>query len=479
MSSNNEDERSKIPNLMKIGSITTDMTMDYDTFILDPVVNNDNFCRLVLNNRGFLNSFSRIQFSVESNASTTIAGESSLPAGVGIYSLIDRVSLRIGTEIVSEMTDFNHWMGYKSMFIDNDINLERETYLTSRIMALGLRYKEDDAGEESNVNASGYALKTNREYDMSVDGNDGNLPIQEELLNSNSAEFSVALADLIPWLRFNQLPLYMFGSTQISIEIHFSPASDFNRMIVGTGKTGATFTIDGTKTKMIYDTIYYDGDLMTRFANENSDMNWTYTDYRLNKRSYTNTQLASLNVLNIGGAGRICNKVICGLEFEYATWDESILNRFCAVAPSVAGGSENQLLTSNLIYNNNRLYPVDRTSPSIHFHDLISTEQNVPQVSQQMYSRSGDDNAGGDNDAGILSDFTYNANNPDSGVEGVMGSFFWQGFRLNRNERVDSTGIQLEINYALLPSGTFIHRSWLELVKNARLLNGVFSTELA
>ena len=64
MSNAIEDERSKIPNLMKIGAITTDMQMDYDTYILDPVVHTDNFCRFVLNNRGFLNSFSRIQLSV-------------------------------------------------------------------------------------------------------------------------------------------------------------------------------------------------------------------------------------------------------------------------------------------------------------------------------------------------------------------------------------------------------------------------------
>ena len=474
-----EDERSRIPNLMKIGAITTDMTMDYDTFILDPVVNGDTFSRFVLNNRGFLNSFSRIQFSVKTNGSTTIAGKSSLPSNVGIYSLIDRVSLRIGTEIVSEITDFNHWMSYKSMFIDNDINLERETYLTSRITNTGLRYREDNAGQESNVNASGYAVKTGREYVLSADGDDGNLPIQEELLNSNSAEFSVSLADLVPWLRFNQLPLYMFGSTQISIEIHYSPQADLNRMIVSTGKTGALFEIDDTKTKMIYDTIYYDGDLMNRFAEENSDMNWSYTDYRLNKRSFTQSQLQSLAIVNIGGAGRICNKVICGLEEEYANPDESILNRFIATA-TTPSGQENQLLTSNLVYNNNRLYPVDRTSPSIHFHDLISTEQNVPQVSQQMYSVGGDENNTGDaNDVGIMDQFTYNDMNPNSLTEGLLGNFFWQGFRLNRNERIDSVGIQLELNYGNLPASTFIHRSWLELVKTARLVNGVFSTELA
>jgi hypothetical protein len=105
----------------------------------------------------------------------------------------------------------------------------------------------------------------------------------------------------------------------------------------------------------------------------------------------------------------------------------------------------------------------------------------VPHVSQQMYSSNGDVNdTGNANSVGILNDFTYNANDPNSGTEGLLGQFFWQGFRLNRNERIDSTGILLEINYGNLPDGqTFVHRSWLELVKNARLLNGVFSTELA
>ena len=219
---------------------------------------------------------------------------------------------------------------------------------------------------------------------------------------------------------------------------------------------------------------------MTRFANENSDMNWTYNDYRLNKRSFITTQLETQQVVNIGGAGRLCNKVICGLEHEYADPDASMLNCFNATCPE-AVGTQTQLLTSNLIYNNNRLYPVDRTSPAIHFHDLISTEQNVPQVSQQLYSENGDVvKGGGANDVGTLVDFTYNTMAPNSNTEGLLGQFFWQGFRLNRNERVDSNGIQLELNYGNLPNGeTFVHRSWLELVKTARLQNGVFSTELA
>ena len=473
-----EDERSKIPNLMNIGSITSDMNMDYDTTVLDPVVNNQSFCRFVLDNRGFLNSFSRIQLAMEKNASDAIGSVSSFPAGVGVYSLIDRVALRIGTETVSEITDFQHWMSYKSMFIDNDINLERETYLTSRIMAHQVVYNTDDDGNQSNVNASGYAMGTKNEYDLDAGGVDGELAIQEELQNKNFSEFSVSVADLVPWLRFNQLPLYMFGSTQIALEIHFTPQAGLNRQIVATSASGTTFNIDTSKTQFIADYIFYDNDLMARFASENADMNWTYTDYRLAKRSFTHTALASSQIVPIGGAGRLVNKVIGGLEFQFPFADQSILNTFQAVAPGKVGVN-NQVFTTNLVYNNNRLYPVDRTSPSVHFHDLVQTEQNVPQVTRQEYDRGGTSISGG-NFAGIVSGFSYNNHTQtlSTGV-GLEGSMFWQGYRLNRNERVDSKGIEVNIRYGALASGQYISRHYLELVRTANLRNGMFSTALA
>ena len=46
-----DDERSRIPNLMKIGAIPLDTAMDYDTMVLDPVVNTQSFCRFVLDNK--------------------------------------------------------------------------------------------------------------------------------------------------------------------------------------------------------------------------------------------------------------------------------------------------------------------------------------------------------------------------------------------------------------------------------------------
>ena len=109
------DERGKIPDLMKIGSIPSDLSQDMDTEVLDAVVQSDNFCRFVLTNKGFLHSFSKITLGVKA-----LAGKenSTFPASVGVHSLIQRCALRIGTTTVAEIDDFNHWMGYKSLFID-------------------------------------------------------------------------------------------------------------------------------------------------------------------------------------------------------------------------------------------------------------------------------------------------------------------------------------------------------------------------
>jgi len=64
-------------------------------------------------------------------------------------------------------------------------------------------------------------------------------------------------------------------------------------------------------------------------------------------------------------------------------------------------------------------------------------------------------------------------------TEGLNGKFFFIGYRLNRNERVNSRGIQLEFKFGSQLTGNFIHRAWLELVKTATLSDGRFSTEFA
>jgi len=457
------DERSKIPDLMKIGQLPSDISQDVDTEVLDPVVVNDNFCRFVLTNKGFLHSFSKIVLSL--NDTGTIGG-ATFPVNVGVHSLVQRCALRIGTTIVAEIDDFNHWMGYKSLFIDNDINYERETFLTSRLTATELVY-DNTLNESSNINASIMTLKTHRETTQTAAGLGGEMLAIPEINLENTPEFSVSVADLFPFLRFNQLPLYMINQ-QVSIELHFQPSSTHKRIVVEGAPPAnlAEPTINTPSVKFIADYIYYDGDLMEQYRNQNQMMNWTYTDYRLNKRSFTKAQLEESIIMDVGGAGRLCNKVITAVSQTLTTPDDSLLNEYTAISPDKANNNMG-VLTNNLVYNDNRLYPIDRKNPAIHFHDLVQTEQNIPHICRDMWSKGGN---------GLSSVYKYMEHSVSSKL---AGQFFYIGYRLNRNERVNSKGIQLEFKYSLAPTGNFIHRSWLELVKTATLNNGMFSTEYA
>jgi hypothetical protein len=458
------DERSKIPELMKIGQIPSDLSQDVDTEVLDPVVNNDNFCRFVLSNKGFLHSFSKITLGLTSTGDDDF---STLPVNIGIHSLVQRCALRIGTTIVAEIDDFNHWMAYKSMFIDNDINYERETYLTSRLTATELLYDNDG---QSIINASALTLKTRLEPVQDDVGQDGATDPQVEIRLAEQPVFSISVADLFPFLRFNQLPLYMIDQ-QISIELHYQPTSSFKRCVHQStlDAQGQSWLIDTTQTKFIADYIYYDGDLMEQYKNQNKVMNWTYADYRLNKRSFTQAQLLEKTIMDIGGAGRLCNRVITSLAPVLAQPDSSLTNEYSSIAPATSNNN-NGTLTTNLVYNDNRLYPIDRTNPALHFHDLVQTEQNVPHICRQMFNKEGDS---------FTDQYLYMDYQLSSSIEGLNGKFHHIGYRLNRNERVNSRGIQLEFKYSNMLAGTFTHRTWLELVKTATLDNGKFSTEFA
>lgn len=453
-----EDERGKIPNLIQIGAIKSDTAMDMDQEVLDPVVNNDNFARFVLSNKGFLHSFSKITLGLNATSTSGLT-EATFPANIGIHSLVSRCALRIGTTIVAETDDFNYWMGYKSLFIDNEINKERETYLTSRIIAHDFVYDEAQT-----INASRYGLNTNLEYDTTANI----LQPQKELQIGNGPVFQISVADLFPFLRFNQLPLYMIDQ-QISIDLHFSPSADLNRCSLDNGTTsGELFTIDTTQTKFVASYIYYDGDLMEKYREQNPVLNWTYNDYRLNKRSYSNTALEQQQILEVGGAGRLVSKVITGLEKSTATPDKQIDNSYEAHAPDV-NTNNNGLFTTNLIYNDHRMYPIDRSNPSLHFHDLVQAEQNVPHIARQEFNKQG----------GGLTASTYNGNTQSSSTSGLNGKFHYIAYRPNRNERVNSKGIQLQLQYSKLGAGTYIHRAWLEIVKTATLDRGIFSTDFS
>ncbi len=480
MNSNDDqtDDRSKIPEILKVGDIATDSeNMSFDTLVHDPVIQSDTFVRFVLSNQGILHSFSKITFGLDTSASLT---EGTSPPNIGIYSLIQRATLKIGTSTICEIDDFNHYMGYKSIFIHNPINFERETYTSSRVMDRQILF-DDTKGSESNVNASGYGMKGYLEYAMEEDGEDGNLDAIAQIKISNKPVFSVSLADLFPMLRSNEIPLYLI-SEQVSIELHLVAPDSGLRLVIDNeagDTTGGVYPLDKAQTKLVADYIYYtDNNVMADFEAKNKTVpiQYNYPDFRLNKRSFTKDQLETQQIIDIGGAGRVVRRVLCSLEGEGTAADSQITNRFHSVCPTPTTDSNKQLFITNCIFNDKRLYPVDRSNPSVHYHDLNRTEG----LFSQAYITKSEFSKEDDNPGGIVENYSYLGFLQKSSTQGILGKSFYYNYDTDMfNERINSRGIQLQLNYNNMLVQTYIHRAWVELEKTATLMNGRFTTELA
>ena len=452
------DDTSKIPTLLNLKPEIVDQTMTFDTIVNDPVHFDQRSVRFVLPARqGFLNSNSKITLSCDAIAGI---GLNYYPINIGVHALVKSSSLRIGTTEVSSVSDFNAYMGYKSLFIGQDRNFEREAYLTQRLMAHDFIYND-----ASDTNASFYGISNSETYDDSnADGPDLTLPVVMQ--GENSPVYSIALADLFPFLAFRKLPLLAI-SDQVSITLEFTDQASLNRMCQDAGDTsGQTVVINRADCQLISDHIFYPNEVMEQLQNATGPGSlyepFSYSDFRLNKRSLTKAQAQATNVINIGGAGRVVSKVLCGLFNDNdATIDKSILNIFGPRAPSLSINN-NTVLTTNLRYNNRYLYPVDRSNPALLFETLVQAEQNVPHCTRQEYDREGPL-------GGLTTTKTFMGHAQNSATVGLDGQFFWNAYRLNRNEVVDSRGIELEVKYGLVQDVTHTYRTWLEMVREGKL----------
>jgi len=125
----------------------------------------------------------------------------------------------------------------------------------------------------------------------------------------------------------------------------------------------------------------------------------------------------------------------------------------------------NGSLIYNLRYNDNFLFPVDVDNSARHFHNIVQTEGKVPFLVRQEYSAEGQVLGG---------KFEGRSQSTQ-----LTNKFFYVANRLNRNERVNSRGIEAYVNYQKLPSGTYTIRFYIELVRMAELRDGVLSIAYA
>jgi len=95
----------------------------------------------------------------------------------------------------------------------------------------------------------------------------------------------------------------------------------------------------------------------------------------------------------------------------------------------------------------------------------------VPFVSSQLYS----------DEQKIWGDLNYNGTGQTEFDKGLVGKYFWQSYRLNRGERINSKGIELYSTMEL-PTRTvdnFTQRTWIEMQKIAELKDGFMTCYFA
>jgi len=468
-----------VPDLLRVSPMDTSTATDVETSIQDPVVINDTFCRFVLSNKGILHSHSKITLGVQAPNGGT--GSYFFPPTCGVASLIQRAALKVGTKTLQEIDGYNYMTTYKNMFISNEHQREREQVQSGKCISQEFRYSDDTAttGTDNNTRAFTYGLSNGKEYDT-VAGGTPSLSTHTWQDLKNAPLYQIALSDLFPMLKQTQLPLYMMEE-QVSIELTFTSTNDVRCCVASGGTAGVSYLVDQNNVQFVADYIYYPQEMMDAYRNANPVITINHFDYRHSKVSVSATSANGQTLIrNLGGAGRIVTKVITGLQAD-ETDDESITNQYHSISPerkyqfgeAPTAAKVNGSLTVNLKYNDRFLFPIDVTNPARQFHNTAQAEGMVPFVTREQFAAEGVAQTG-DEFMG------YVQNLGDAADEkGLAGRFNWLSYRLNRNERVNSRGIEYYYKYqGLNNSGLYTQRSWLELAKVTVLTNGYVQTTL-
>jgi len=465
----------RIPDLIKVGAIPSSYGQMLHTDVIDPVTFSQNRVRFTLQRvAGFLHSNSKVTLAVTPLTTSTAF----YPLNIGVSNLVKSAALRIGNQTVCEIDDYDQFHAYQSMFISNEDNKEREQFLSQRCISHKPIYDDRTANttDKPPNSAKKVGLDVGRNPTVPAAGGAGTfqlLPFQ--LHDATSAQtishapvYSVYLSDLFPFLKFNQLPLFMIDQ-EVHIDIEFQPttsslsaASLSRRMCVANSDAASNqveYQITEDEVKLIYDSISFDGEIMEKYRQQNQSLTFQYVDYRLAKRTGDEAAFTNLT-FQLGGNGRLVSKVIMGLQRNENFTPVSLLNGVTAKDVPAA-----QSLSLNLLYNDLFEFNTDRKNPALLFHTTQHAEGKVPMVTRDEYQTSG---------VSALTAETFEGHAQNSGAVGLGGLFRWTAIRPNKGQRVNNKGIDLTYKATGLPADTYTLRVYLEMMKIAKIENGQF-----
>ncbi len=447
-----------IPDLISLSKIPVNFEQNIETDLLEPVVFNqgsttqDGFCRFTLQNKGFLHSHSKLFMSVE--AGTGVNSGYFNPA-TGIGQVIKKAVLKIGNKTLNEVSSWDSLHAVKSSLIKNENNVEREFYTSGRFMNHKFQYADG-----SKDVATRYELDNGYEYDGAHPG-ECNIPLWAEMdtdFKQDSPTYSIDLSDLFPFLKVNQLPLYIINEP-INIELTFYPTTGDRIQIDANDDAGSEALIRRSDLKFCADYVYYgQSDEMERWANANKDLSFSFVDYRLVETTINATSLGSGIIRNLGMANRVVPRIITLLSNDSLT-ETAILTRANSIAPSVNASGVPGAIKYNVRYNDRYEYTSDVDNTARLF-SILTDSEGVPFISRTEYSNERDTLG-----ASTLQGRAQNTN--------LRGHFFYLGSKLT-NGRVGQRGVELHLSGGFTGTTANTMRNFCEYLRVARLSNGMF-----
>tara|TARA_R110000824_G_scaffold87593_3_gene215900 strand:- start:1410 stop:2822 length:1413 start_codon:yes stop_codon:yes gene_type:complete len=452
-----------IPNLISLQQIPCNFAQSLETDLLEPVIFNqgsattDGFVRFTLQNKGFLHSHSKLFMSVENDAA---ASEGFLNPVTGIGQVIKKAVLKIGNKTLNEVSSWDALHGVKSSLIKSENNVEREFYTTSRVMNSEFVYDED-----SSVKASQHGLDNGWEYTKtsatqtpaSVDGlRIPTFAVSNVNKGAESPTFAVDLSDLFPFLKVNQLPLYMINEP-INIELTFHPTGQRLQQTTDFEAGVPNGLVRQVDMKFCADYVFYgETDEMERFAAANQDMSFSFVDYRSVEATISDGTLASNVIRNLGMANRMVPRVITTLA-NTGKGQTNILTKANAQAPALATGVPGAV-AYNLRYNDRYEFTTDVENTARLF-SILTDSEGVPFLNRTQYSHQ----------KNMITTKTYGGHNQHAEL---AGEFFYLGTKLTGG-RIGQRGLEINLKGAF-PASTTLMRNFCEYLRVAKLSGGLF-----
>lgn len=460
MSADSSSEGS-IPNLISLQQIPCNFAQSLETDLLEPVIFNqgsattDGFVRFTLQNKGFLHSHSKLFMSIETDTATS-AGFLNPVTGIG--QVIKKAVLKIGNKTLNEVSSWDALYGVKSSLIKNENNVEREFYTTGRVMNSEFVYNVS-----SKNLASHHGLDNGWEYfddKTHLGGTADGLEIPTfaqsiPTAKDQSPTFSIDLSDLFPFLKVNQLPLYMINEP-INIELTMYPTNERLQKIA-TATNAPNGLIRQNDMKFCADYVFYgESDEMERFAAANQDMSFSFVDYRSIETTVTEASLASGIIRNLGMANRMVPRVITCLA-NTGKGQENILTKSNAQAPALTAGVPGAV-KYNLRYNDRYEFTTD-VENSARLFSILTDSEGVPFLNRSEFSHQ----------KNMITAKTYGGH--DQSAE-LSGEFFYLGTKLTGG-RIGQRGLEINVSGGF-PAETTLMRNFCEYLRVAKLSGGMF-----